>query len=120
MNTEFDGVCIFCGKTEVDIAHVSACSLEDAKEKLKGDDALNGDLLTKLMQTISMIKTYEAATEEEQSLMYMCTHCRNWGFAPQTSPICPSCKSLYTVVPVSEYVIELSKEDEDVSAKTTR
>lgn len=108
MDKEFDGVCMFCGVGGVDIAHISACSFKDAKEKLAHvEGGIGVDVLTKLFNTVSMINTYESVSKEAQAWMYVCTICREFGFSATLPVICPACSGLHTVISVNKYVDDL-------------
>lgn len=108
MDKEFDGVCLFCGKTGIDIAHMSACSFEDAKKKLvERDDGIGVNALTHLFNAVLMVKTYENALPEDRALMYFCRICGGFDMATKIPPICPSCSGLHTTTSASKYIEEL-------------
>lgn len=104
--TAFNGVCLFCGAIDIDMAHVRACSLEDAKEKIEknGDDV---HALTKIVDVVTMVKTYEAALFAERVLMHTCTYCYAFGFNETIPAVCDRCHGLHTVVSVSAHIAGL-------------
>lgn len=104
---EFDGVCLFCGAEGVDMAHMSACSLEDAKKKLTQNGA-DIEPLNKIMRSLAMVKTYEAVSPKEKALMYVCDSCGEFGFAlVGLLTECPHCHKSHTIIPVRARVSEL-------------
>lgn len=108
MNPEFDGTCLFCGKKNVDIAHVSRCSFEDAKKKLvQKEDDITANALTRLFNAVLMIKTYEHAAPEDKALMYVCSACGTFAVAHKVPPICPSCRGLHTTMSSAKYIDDL-------------
>lgn len=101
---EFNGKCVFCGATDIDIPHVSACAVKYAKEKLSLRDIA---VFSQLMRTVLVVKTYEAASKEEQSLMCVCVLCDEFDFIRTIHPICACCSGLYTTVRASKYIENL-------------
>lgn len=101
---EFDGKCVFCGATDIDIPHVSACAFTYAKEKLSLSDVV---VFSRLMRIVLVVKTYEAASREEQELMCVCVLCDEFDFIKIIHPICACCSGLYTTVRASKYIENL-------------
>lgn len=103
---DFDGVCMFCGKTGIDISHVSACSFKDAKGKLE-QRGFNVEVFVRLAKFISMAKTYEASAPDAQALMCVCILCGEFDFIKTIHPVCACCSGLHTTVRASKYIEEL-------------
>lgn len=101
--------CPFCGVEGVNIAHVSACSIADAKEKLS-KSVQDMSVLWKAVNGIMMVKTYEDTTPKLQESMYTCTQCYSYGFAKTMPRVCNQCEAIYTIVSAKEYIKKLMED----------
>jgi ABC-type ATPase with predicted acetyltransferase domain len=101
------GRCPFCKEDEVDMEHVSVCSMSDLKTRRFENESQLGPS-EKLSKIAALTKKYAEATAQEKEQLWVCRDCYHFGEADKTPVVCLCCGTAF-IVSASTFMEKLGR-----------